>query len=197
MTLTLLIAATISTGLVAGLFYGFACAVMPGLRQVDDASFVTVFRAINRRILNGWFLIAFLGSPVLIVATGVAQFVVGGPQPWVPLAAAAALTVISSAITGAGQRAAEQRARRCRVGRPDPGAGGVRDPLAPGQHRQVGGVDRGLRRSGLGDRDQLSRTTASAAADSRAASSTVAVATASFGSTGGGPSPAIARATAG
>jgi len=100
MTLTLLIAATISTGLVAGLFYGFACAVMPGLRQVDDASFVTVFRAINRRILNGWFLIAFLGSPVLIVATGIAQFVVGGPQPWVPLAAAAVLTVISSAITG-------------------------------------------------------------------------------------------------
>ena len=100
MTLSLLIAATISTGLVAGLFYGFACAVMPGLGQVDDAAFVTVFRAINRRILNGWFLIAFLGSPVLIVATGVAQLVVGGPQPWVPLAAAAALTVISWVITG-------------------------------------------------------------------------------------------------
>jgi uncharacterized membrane protein len=100
MTLTLLIAATISTGLVAGLFYGFACAVMPGLGQVDDASFVTVFRAINRRILNGWFMIAFVGSPLLIVATGVAQFVVGGPQPWEPLATAAALTVISSAITG-------------------------------------------------------------------------------------------------
>jgi uncharacterized membrane protein len=100
MTLSLLIAATISTGLVAGLLYGFACAVMPGLRQVDDATFVSVFRAINRRIINGWFLIAFVGSPVLIIATGVAQFLVGGEQPWAPLAAAAALTVISSAITG-------------------------------------------------------------------------------------------------
>ena len=68
---------------------------MPGLGQVDDAAFVTVMQSINRRILNGWFLIAFVGSPVLIVATGVAQFVVGGPQPWVPLAAAAVLTVIS------------------------------------------------------------------------------------------------------
>lgn len=98
---TLLIAATIATGLVTGLLYGFSCAVLPGLRQVDDATFVEVFRAINGRIINGWFLLTFLGSPVLIVTTGIAQFLTGGPQPWLPMAAAAVSTVISSAITGA------------------------------------------------------------------------------------------------
>jgi uncharacterized membrane protein len=101
MTSILLFAATITTGSVAGLFYGFACAVMPGLRRVDDRTFVATFGAINRRIINAWFLLIFLGSPVLIAAAGVAQFVAGGEQPWVPMAAAAALTVASATITGA------------------------------------------------------------------------------------------------
>ena len=100
MIATLLISATITTGLVAGLLYGFACAVLPGLRQVEDDTFVAAFRAINRRIINGWFVVTFLGSPVLIAATGVAQFVAGGRQPWLPMLAAAALTVLSLAITG-------------------------------------------------------------------------------------------------
>ena len=41
-----LTAATLTTGLVAGLFYAFSCAVMPGLRRTDDATFITAMRAI-------------------------------------------------------------------------------------------------------------------------------------------------------
>jgi len=89
-------AATATTGLVAGLLYGFACAVMPGLRRVDDAAFVAVMRSINRRILNGWFLVCFLGAPVLTVATG---FVGGFGRP---IVAALALSGVSYLITAAG-----------------------------------------------------------------------------------------------
>ena len=74
---TLLISATVASGLVAGLLYGFACAVMPGLKEVDDRAFVGAMQSINRRILNGWFLLTFVGSPMLTVGAGVAAFVVG------------------------------------------------------------------------------------------------------------------------
>ncbi|MEV0698358.1 anthrone oxygenase family protein [Saccharopolyspora sp. NPDC050389] len=66
-----LVAATILTGLSAGLFYGFACAVMPGLRRSDDRTFVTAMRRINSSILNGWFAIGFLGAFVLPVVAAV------------------------------------------------------------------------------------------------------------------------------
>ncbi|HEX6343139.1 DUF1772 domain-containing protein [Umezawaea sp.] len=60
-----LIAATLATGLVAGLFYSYACSVMPALRGVDDRAFVDTMRRINVAIVNGWFLVAFLGAAVL------------------------------------------------------------------------------------------------------------------------------------
>ncbi|MFF5125501.1 DUF1772 domain-containing protein [Streptomyces syringium] len=59
-----LMAATLTAGLVAGLFFAFACAVMPGLRRSGDRAFVEVMRRINAAILNGWFLFCFLGAPV-------------------------------------------------------------------------------------------------------------------------------------
>ncbi|MCP2256651.1 putative membrane protein [Streptoalloteichus tenebrarius] len=67
-----LIAAVISTGLVAGLFYAFAIAVMPGLAKVDDRAFVSTMQSINRVILNGWFLVAFVGT--LVLTAGAALF---------------------------------------------------------------------------------------------------------------------------
>ncbi|WP_151770621.1 anthrone oxygenase family protein [Streptomyces abyssomicinicus] len=60
-----LIAATVTTGLVAGLFYGFSIAVMPGLARADDRTLVTVMRRINAAILNGWFLLGYVGTIVL------------------------------------------------------------------------------------------------------------------------------------
>jgi len=60
-----LIAALLTSGLVAGVFYTFSCAVTPGLKRVDDHAFTTVFRAVNAAIVNGWFLLTFLGAPLL------------------------------------------------------------------------------------------------------------------------------------
>lgn len=97
----LLIAATVVSGLAAGLLYAFAVAVMPGLRQVPDATFVSVMQSINTRIVNPWFLATFLGAPLLAIAAVVSRFVVGGEGPRWPLLAGAALAVLSVLITAA------------------------------------------------------------------------------------------------
>ncbi|MFI6404192.1 DUF1772 domain-containing protein [Streptomyces sp. NPDC050548] len=58
-------AATVATGLIAGAFYVFACAVMPGLARSDDRVFVEVMRNINDVIQNPVFFLSFLGAVVL------------------------------------------------------------------------------------------------------------------------------------
>jgi uncharacterized membrane protein len=64
-----LIAATITMGLAAGLFYTFSISVMPGLGRTADRSFVDAMQRINVAILNGWFALAFAGA---LVCTGLA-----------------------------------------------------------------------------------------------------------------------------
>ncbi|MGH3875241.1 MAG: hypothetical protein ACRDSR_27715 [Pseudonocardiaceae bacterium] len=55
---TTLVAATLATGLLAGLFYAFAVAVMIGLHRVDDRTFVGAMQQINVGIQDGWFFIS-------------------------------------------------------------------------------------------------------------------------------------------
>jgi uncharacterized membrane protein len=47
-----LVAGTVTTGLMAGLFAAFSYAVMPGLARTDDATFVRSMQRINVAILN-------------------------------------------------------------------------------------------------------------------------------------------------
>ncbi len=65
-----LVAATITTGLVAGLLFAYAVSVMPALRQTDDRTFVEVIQRINVAIVNGWFLTCFVGALVFTVLAG-------------------------------------------------------------------------------------------------------------------------------
>jgi uncharacterized membrane protein len=62
-----LVAAVITTGLVAGLFAVFAHAVMPGLARAGDRTFVEAVQGINAAILNGWFAVSFGGAPLATV----------------------------------------------------------------------------------------------------------------------------------
>ncbi|MER8070416.1 DUF1772 domain-containing protein [Streptomyces sp. NPDC094034] len=65
-----LTAATIGTGLMAGLYYAFDVSVMPGLADADDRTFVTVMSTINQIIDNSaLFGLLFVG---VFLATGVA-----------------------------------------------------------------------------------------------------------------------------
>ncbi|MEU6072253.1 anthrone oxygenase family protein [Micromonospora sp. NPDC047074] len=71
--------ATLTTGLVAGLFFAYTCSVMPGLAATDDRTLVGTMQSINRKILNGWFLGAFIGALLLLVVAGAAHLGRGGP----------------------------------------------------------------------------------------------------------------------
>ncbi|SEM11947.1 anthrone oxygenase family protein [Rhodococcus maanshanensis] len=67
-TITLL-GASVTAGLMAGLFAAFAYAVMPGLGRTDNLTFISAMQRINVAILNGWFMICFLGALALTVTT--------------------------------------------------------------------------------------------------------------------------------
>ncbi|QBS42591.1 DUF1772 domain-containing protein [Nocardia sp. CS682] len=57
-----LVAAILATGLIAGLFYGYANSVMPALNQTDDRTMIEVMQKINVVIINPVFMIGFLGT---------------------------------------------------------------------------------------------------------------------------------------
>ncbi|MFE6054868.1 DUF1772 domain-containing protein [Kitasatospora sp. NPDC056446] len=64
-------AATVTCGLTAGLFYAYACSVMPALARVEDRTFIEVMQRVNTAILNGWFVLGFVGA-LLATAAAVA-----------------------------------------------------------------------------------------------------------------------------
>jgi uncharacterized membrane protein len=91
-----LLAATLATGLMAGLYFAFSCAVMPGLASADDRTFVVAMQWINVRILNGWFAVAFGGSFVLTTVALLLHVPPAGrgALPWV----AAALVLYAATL---------------------------------------------------------------------------------------------------
>ena len=59
------IAATMTMGLMAGVFGIFSNAIMPGLRRTDDRTFVAAFQSIDRSIINPAFMVTFIGALAL------------------------------------------------------------------------------------------------------------------------------------
>ncbi len=96
---TILIAATVLTGLFAGLFATFSYAVMPGLRRTDDATFVRAMQQVNVAILNPVFAVVFAGSVVVSLAAVVVTFRDGAARPWA--IAAVALLIATIVVTAA------------------------------------------------------------------------------------------------
>jgi len=95
----ILFAATITTGLVAGVFGLYAHSIMPGLHRTDDRTFVGAFQSIDRAIINPWFMACFFGALIL---TGVAGGLSLGSDnrqalPWI--AVAFVLYLVTVAIT--------------------------------------------------------------------------------------------------
>lgn len=97
--MAVLLAATISSGLLAGAFVLYAHTVMPALRRVDDATFVTTFALLDRAIVNPWFMVTgFLGAPVLTATAAI--LLLGEDSAWW-IVAALALHVVTVVVTGA------------------------------------------------------------------------------------------------
>ena len=64
LTLTL---ATITTGLIAGFFYAYACSVTLGLALLPDEQYVEAMQAINATVRNGLFAFSFFGAVVSLL----------------------------------------------------------------------------------------------------------------------------------
>jgi uncharacterized membrane protein len=58
------------TGAMAGVFYAFSIAVMPGLDGIQAEHAIRAMQSINRKILNPVFLATFVLAPVAAAVTG-------------------------------------------------------------------------------------------------------------------------------
>jgi uncharacterized membrane protein len=64
-------ATVLLAGAMTGLYFAFTVAVMPGLNALPAETAIMTMRSLNRRIINPWFISAFLGMPFLALASGV------------------------------------------------------------------------------------------------------------------------------
>jgi len=121
-----LLGATLTMGVATGAFALYAHTIMPGLKTTDDRTFVAAFGAMDRAIINPWFMIsAFLGA-LLLTITAALTNLGRDPLPWI--AAALGLYVIvvvitlavnvplNDALKAAGSRSAAPASRRCARG---------------------------------------------------------------------------------
>ena len=66
--------ATLTTGLIAGVFYAYAVSVNLGLAAQPDASYVAAMQAINERIQNPLFFLSFFGAALFLLAALAAHY---------------------------------------------------------------------------------------------------------------------------
>ncbi len=92
----LVVAGTLAA-LLAGLFFGFQVAVMPGLARSSDREFLRAMQNINRVIVNPVFLLSFLGPIVLLPIAAWLNWEKAG---WLLVAASVAHIVGGVGITG-------------------------------------------------------------------------------------------------
>jgi uncharacterized membrane protein len=92
-----LLGATVTMGLVAGVFALYSHTIMPGLKATDDRTFVAAFQSMDRAIINPWFMAGgFVGALLLTILATVANL---GEDalPWI--VAALVLYLIAFVIT--------------------------------------------------------------------------------------------------
>lgn len=91
--------ATMAIGLMAGLFYAFSIAVMPGLANADDRTSVLTMQKINQEIENAAFATTFFGGFVFTGAAAFLQYRAGRKAAARWVVAALALYVTALLIT--------------------------------------------------------------------------------------------------
>jgi uncharacterized membrane protein len=93
----ILAVATISTGLMAGVFALYAHTIMPGLKKADDRTFIAAFQALDRAIINPWFIGATFIAALLFTAGAAFANIGRSALPWV--VAALVLYLVAVVIT--------------------------------------------------------------------------------------------------
>lgn len=94
-----LVAAAVTMGLVAGLFFAFAMSVMPGLSRTGGPTFVDAMQQINVAILNPWLAISLGGAPVCTLIAAALHLQEGRRGVLLWIVAAFVLYVVALGIT--------------------------------------------------------------------------------------------------
>jgi uncharacterized membrane protein len=94
-----LMGATVTMGLMAGLFGDWAVTIMPGLHTTDDRTFVGAFQAIEQAFNNAPFMLTFTGALGFTAVAAVLHMRGDdrSPLPWV--AAAFGLYLVAFVLT--------------------------------------------------------------------------------------------------
>ena len=91
-----LIAATMTVGLMAGVFALYTNAIMPGLRRTDDRTFIGAFQSIDKAIVNPLFMAGFFGA---LLFTGLAAGLhLGAGRPVLPWIASAFVLYLAAVV---------------------------------------------------------------------------------------------------
>lgn len=64
----LTLVAALGSGLVAGMFFAFSTFIMKALDQATPTAGISVMQAINKTVINPWFLTPFMGTAALGIA---------------------------------------------------------------------------------------------------------------------------------
>lgn len=88
----------VSFAYMAGLFISFSNTVMPAFNAIDPRHAALAMRAINRTILNPFFLVAFAGSVLAGAATGVLLLVLDETTAAILFFAATAVYLIGNVV---------------------------------------------------------------------------------------------------
>ena len=89
--------------MITGLFWGWTFSAVPGLRSVDDRTYVAAMQSINRAILNPMFLVAFTGTVIVLAAAAFTTFRAGDTgRAWWITTAAVTYTIGVVGVTVAG-----------------------------------------------------------------------------------------------
>lgn len=68
--IAVLLAATVTMGIGAGVYLLYSFAIMPGLRRVSDRTFVGAFQQIDTAIVGPFLLVFFFGPLILTILAG-------------------------------------------------------------------------------------------------------------------------------
>ena len=71
MVWALTIAATLGTGMMAGLFFIFSATIMTALGRLPPSSGISAMQSINVVILNPWFFLVFFGTAAASLVLGI------------------------------------------------------------------------------------------------------------------------------
>jgi uncharacterized membrane protein len=89
-----LAAATVLAGLSAGFFFTYQASVTLALAEVDDATYVATFQAVNETVRNPWFALVFFGAPPATAAA----LIVHRRAPTLRLLVGAGLTLVVATV---------------------------------------------------------------------------------------------------